>query len=145
LSKEEVEKMARDAEAHSAEDNKRKDEIDARNRADSMVYQVEKMLKDHRDKISDADAKNVDTALEAARKAMADGKIEDINRAVDNLTQASHKLAEAMYKASSTGGAEAGGPPPGADGAGPSAAKEKEKQKENVVDAEFVDVDEQKK
>ena len=65
LSKEEVDKMAKDAEAHGAEDRKRKDEIDARNRADSMVYQVEKMLKDHRDKIGDDDAKNVEAALEA--------------------------------------------------------------------------------
>src|SRR5271167_3668512 len=68
LSKEEVEKMAKDAESHSADDRKRKDEIDARNRADSMVYQVEKMLKDHRDKISDADAKLVEEALADTKK-----------------------------------------------------------------------------
>src|SRR6201985_3327106 len=73
LSKEEIDKMARDAESHAAEDGKRKDEIDARNRADSMIYQVEKMLKDHRDKISDTDAKNVEDALEATKKAMNDG------------------------------------------------------------------------
>jgi len=140
LSKDEVDKMARDAEAHSAEDKKRKDEIDARNRADSMVYQVEKMLKDHRDKISDSDAKQVEGALEATRKAMT-GSVEEINKAVDNLTQASHKLAEAMYKSSSTPpppGAEPGAGPSG-DGAGPSQPKD------NVVDAEFVDVDEKKK
>ncbi len=64
LSKEEVEKMAKDAEANAADDRKRKDEIDARNRADSMVYQVEKMLKDHRDKIGEADAKQVEEALD---------------------------------------------------------------------------------
>ncbi len=101
LSKEEVDKMAKDAEAHGAEDRKRKDEIDARNRADSMVYQVEKMLKDHRDKISDDDAKNVEEALEATRKAMAGGSVEEISKATDTLTQASHKLAEAMYKSQS--------------------------------------------
>src|ERR1700756_5431397 len=94
LSKEEVEKMAKDAEAHSAEDSKRKDEIDARNRADSMVYQIEKMLKDHRDKIGNEDAKQVEEALEATRKAMAGGSVEEINKATDALTQASHKLAE---------------------------------------------------
>jgi len=144
LSKDEVEKMAKDAESHSAEDRKRKDEIDARNRADSMVYQVEKMLKDHRDKISSEDAANVETALEATRKAMSGGSVEDINKAVDNLTQASHKLAEAMYKTSTAGG-ESGptgaGPGPGGDGAHP----KEEKKKEDVVDAEFVDVDENKK
>src|SRR6059058_2956393 len=71
LSKDEIDKMAKDAESHGAEDRKRKDEIDARNRADSMVYQVEKMLKDHRDKISDADAAAVEEALGATRNAMA--------------------------------------------------------------------------
>jgi molecular chaperone DnaK len=147
LSKEEVEKMARDAEAHAAEDQKRKDEIDARNRADSMVYQVEKMLKDHRDKISDADAKQVESALEATRKAMAGGSVEDINKAVDGLTQASHKLAEAMYK--STSAPPPGGTPPGPDGTGAGAAAGgsdgASKPKDNVVDAEFVDVEDKKK
>jgi molecular chaperone DnaK len=139
LSKEEVDKMARDAESHSADDRKRKDEIDARNRADSMVYQVEKMLKDHRDKIGDADAKNVEDALAATRKAMDGGSVEEINKAVDNLTQASHKLAEAMYKSSATPGSAP--PPPPQDGAGGDGSKPKD----NVVDAEFVDVDEKKK
>jgi molecular chaperone DnaK len=139
LSKEEVDKMAKDAEANAADDRKRKDEIDARNRADSMVYQVEKMLKDHRDKIGEADAKQVEEALESTRKTMQAGSVEDINKAVDSLTQASHKLAEAMYKTAST-------PPTGAPtqdgtaaGAGPS-----EKKKDDVVDAEFVDVEDKK-
>ena len=145
LSKDEVEKMAKDAESHSADDKKRKDEIDARNRADSMVYQVEKMLKDHRDKISDADAKNVEDALTAARKAMEGGGVEEMNKAIDNLTQASHKLAEAMYK-SSAGGAQGGGtPPPPQDGAAGPTGDGAGAKKDNVVDAEFVDVDEKKK
>jgi len=144
LSKEEVEKMAKDAEAHGADDHKRKDEIEARNRADSMVYQVEKMLKDHRDKISDEDAKTVEAALDSTRKTMTDGSVEDLNKAVDTLTQASHKLAEAMYKSSAgSGGA---GPTPGADGAGaPKDGAGAQKPKDDVVDAEFVDVDEKKK
>jgi len=139
LSKEEVEKIARDAEANSAEDKKRRDEIDARNRADSMVYQVEKMLKEHRDKISDADAKNVEAALESTRKVMGSGGVEELNKAVDALTQASHKLAEAMYKSSASSGP--GGPQAGPSGDG---AKSEEKPKDNVVDAEFVDVDDKK-
>ncbi len=137
LSKEEVEKMAKDAESHSADDRKRKDEIDARNRADSMVYQVEKMLKDHRDKISDADAKQVEEALADTKKKM-DGSVEEINKAVDTLTQASHKLAEAMYKASSTPSLQE----KPADGAAP---QPESVPKDDVVDAEFVDVDEKKK
>ncbi|HYK59573.1 MAG TPA: molecular chaperone DnaK, partial [Bryobacteraceae bacterium] len=132
LSKDEVEKMAKDAESHAAEDHKRKDEIDARNRADSMVYQVEKMLKEHRDKIAEADAKNVEEAIAATRKAMESGGIDEINKAVDQLTQASHKLAEAMYKSSAPG--------PGAGGQGPGPeepAGDGKKPKDNVVDAEF--------
>ncbi len=143
LSKDEVEKMAKDAESHAAEDRKRKDEIDARNRADSMVYQVEKMLKDHRDKISAEDAANVESALDATRKAMSGGSVEEINKAVDNLTSASHKLAEAMYKSSSTAGG--GAQQPSGDGAGAYQQQQQEKPKDNVVDAEFVDVDEKKK
>ncbi len=138
LSKEEVDKMAKDAEAHSADDRKRKDEIDARNRADSMVYQVEKMLKDHRDKIGEEDAKAVEAALETARKTMQAGSVEEINKAVDTLTQASHKLAEAMYKTS------AGTPPPPQDGAGARGAGASEKPKDDVVDAEFVAVEDKK-
>jgi molecular chaperone DnaK len=137
LSKEEVEKMAKDAEAHSADDRKRKDEIDARNRADSMVYQVEKMLKDHRDKIGDADAKQVEEALASTRTIMQAGSVEEINKAVDNLTQASHKLAEAMYKTSST-------PPTGAPPQDAASGGTQEKKKDDVVDAEFVDVEDKK-
>src|SRR3974390_1789211 len=100
LSKDEVEKMAKAAESHKADDVRKKDEIEARNRADAMVYNIEKMLKEHRDKISEADAKNVETAIEDVKKAMADGKLEAINAATDKLTTASHKLAEAMYRTS---------------------------------------------
>jgi molecular chaperone DnaK len=107
-----------------------------------MVYQIEKMLKDHRDKIGDEDAKQVEAALEATRKAMAGGSVEEINKATDTLTQASHKLAEAMYKSAGAAGAGGQGPAPGTDGEG--AAAGGEKPKDNVVDAEFVDVDEKK-
>ena len=113
-----------------------------------MVYQIEKMLKDHRDKIGDEDAKQVEEALEATRKAMSGGSVEDINKATDTLTQASHKLAEAMYKTAGSGAGAGGqaasgtGPGAGADGAG--AAPGAEKPKDNVVDAEFVDVDDKK-
>jgi molecular chaperone DnaK len=146
LSKEEVDKMAKDAEAHSADDRKRKDEIDARNRADSMVYQVEKMLKDHRDKIGEADAKSVEEALESTRKTMQSGSVEEINKAVDNLTQASHKLAEAMYKTSSATPPPADGAGAAGQGAGASSEKSEksEKKKDDVVDAEFVDVEDKK-
>jgi molecular chaperone DnaK len=139
LSKEEVEKMARDAEANSADDRRKKDEIEARNRADAMIYNIEKMLKEHRDKISDADAKNVEDSIEETKKAVASGNSEQINAATDKLTTASHKLAEAMYKTT-------GGQPGGPQGDAPpnSQTTDNAKPKDNVVDAEFVDVDDKK-
>src|SRR5690349_7093705 len=118
LAKDEVDKMAKDAEANSAEDRRRKDEIDARNRADSMVYNIEKMLREHRGKISDADAKSVEDAVEETKKAMTEGGIDKINSATDKLTTASHKLAEAMYKAQSASPNGAGAPGADATGAG---------------------------
>jgi molecular chaperone DnaK len=139
LSKEEVEKMARDAESHSADDRKSKEHIEARNRADAMVYNVEKTLKEHRDKISDTDAKAIEGSIEEVKKAINDGDPEKLNAATDRLTSASHKLAEAMYKAAQPG--PDGAPQPGgAQGSGPSS----QKPKEDVVDAEFVDVDDKK-
>jgi molecular chaperone DnaK len=143
LSKDEVEKMAKDAEANAAEDRRRKDEVEARNQADSMVYNVEKMLKEHRSKISEADAKAVEEAVEETKKAIQDGQLDAIRAATDKLTQASHKLAEAMYRSA---GPTAGAGGPAGDGAsssdaGPGAGDAK---KDNVVDAEFVDVDEKK-
>ncbi|MBV9034699.1 MAG: molecular chaperone DnaK, partial [Acidobacteriaceae bacterium] len=142
LSKDEVEKMARDAELNSADDRKKKDEIEARNRADAMIYNTEKTLKEHRDKISEADAKQVESALEEAKKAMNEGGLEKITAATDKLTTASHKLAEAMYK-SQSGAPSGAGPGAGFDGAGASGPNGAGAQqpKDNVVDAEFVDVD----
>jgi molecular chaperone DnaK len=146
LSKEEVEKMARDAEMNSADDRRKRDEIEARNRADAMIYNTEKTLKEHRDKISEAEAQGVESALEEAKKAMNEGGLEKINAATDKLTTASHKLAEAMYKSQSAG-ANGAGPGAGFDGAGaqggPNGAGAQQP-KDNVVDAEFVDVDDKK-
>jgi molecular chaperone DnaK len=141
LSKEEVEKMARDAESHAGDDRKKREEIEARNRGDAMVYNIEKMLKEHRAKISDADAKDVEEALVEAKKAIQEGGLEQINASVSKLETASHKLAEAMYKSSST-------QTPPADGAaaGDGGAKAEEPKKaDDVVDAEFVDVDDKDK
>jgi molecular chaperone DnaK len=142
LSKDEVDKMAKDAESHGADDRKMRDQIEARNRADAMVYNVEKTLKEHRSKISDAEAKDIEAAIEETKKAMGDNDADKLNAATDKLTQASHKLAEAMYKASSQPGA--GGPSGAAGGdgaAGGGSQGGEQKPKDDVVDAEFVDVD----
>src|SRR5579884_3235913 len=143
LSKEEVEKMARDAESHAGEDRKKKEEIESRNRADSMVYNIEKMLKEHRDKVSADDAKAVETAIEETKRAMQEGGVDRMNQATSKLETASHKLAEAMYKASSQAGGQGPGGPQGGPGgpAGDGASAGGEKPKDNVVDAEFVDVE----
>jgi molecular chaperone DnaK len=136
LSKDEVEKMAKDAESHAADDRKLKDTIDARNRADAMVYNVEKTLKEHRAKVGEAEAKEIEAALEETRKTLTENDGDKINAAVDRLTTASHKLAEAMYKSTSQPGAQQ----PPTDGQ----PKPEDKGKDNVVDAEFVDVDDKK-
>jgi molecular chaperone DnaK len=145
LSKEEVERMAKDAESHSADDQKRRDSIEARNRADSMIYNTEKTLREHRSKVSDEDAKRIEEAIEATKKTLQSEDAAGINQALEKLTQASHKLAEAMYQASSSGAAP-GGPEAGAsaDGSGGEGSGGQEK-KEDVVDAEFVDVDDKSK
>jgi len=140
LSKEEVEKVSRDAESHAAEDRRRREEIDARNRADAMVYNVEKMLKEHRAKIGDADVKAIEAALAETKEAMKQGGVERINSAREKLESASHRLAEAMYRA--TAGQEAPGGPQGDGGPG---AQQQQKPKDDVVDAEFVDVDDKEK
>jgi molecular chaperone DnaK len=143
LSKDEVDRMAKDAESHSADDRKNRDAIESRNRADAMIYNIEKTLKEHRDKVGEEEAKNIETAIADTKKAMAGGSTEEINAATDKLTAASHKLAEAMYKASAaTPGSDGAGAGPGSGaGAGPSADSKK---KDDVVDAEFVDVDDKK-
>ncbi|MBK7926223.1 MAG: molecular chaperone DnaK [Bryobacterales bacterium] len=145
LSKDEVDKMARDAEAHTADDRTRKEEIELRNQADSMVYNVEKMLREHRDKIGEAEAKTVEEAVAETKKAIEEGGKEKIQAAMDKLTTGSHKLAEAMYKAAAppTGDAAGAGAGPGqgTPGAAPGGGA---KPADNVVDAEFVDVDDKK-
>src|ERR1041384_3173159 len=135
--------MAKGAEAHAADDRKQRDTIEACNRADAMVYNVEKTLKEHRAKVGEAEAKEIESAIEETKKVMNDKAPAVISAAVDRLTAASHKLAEAMYKSSAQPG---GAPPPGGDGAGPAGGdgKDGKKGKDDVVDAEFVDVDDKK-
>ena len=101
LSKEEVERMAKDADAHAAEDKAKRDEVEARNQLDGMVYNIEKMLREHGDKISGQERSDVENALADAKKALEGTDAGAMNKARETLTAASHKLAEAMYKASS--------------------------------------------
>jgi molecular chaperone DnaK len=140
LSKEEVERMAKDADAHAAEDKAKREEVEARNQLDGMVYSIEKMLPEHGDKISGQERSDVENALADAKKALEGTDSKAMLAARDRLQAASHKLAEAMYKATSAQGTPppAGGPAPGGDG------QAEPKKDEGVIDAEYVDVDEKK-
>jgi molecular chaperone DnaK len=135
LSKDEVERMAKDAEAHAAEDKEQRETIEARNGLDSMVYNVEKMLKDAGDKVAGSDKSDVESALEEAKKTLAGTpNASELNSARERLTSVSHKLAEAMYKATAAQSepvAQAGN-------------TEEPKKDEGVIDAEYVDVEDKK-
>jgi molecular chaperone DnaK len=137
LSKEEVERMTKDAEAHAAEDKEAKEKIEARNQLDSLVYNVEKMLKEGGEKVDAADKSEVETALADARK-MLEGEHDtaDLTAAREKLTTASHKLAEALYKAN----AAAATAPTDGDAAAAGTADEAKKD-EGVIDAEYVDAE----
>ncbi|MGB6483500.1 MAG: molecular chaperone DnaK [Candidatus Acidiferrales bacterium] len=150
LSKEEAEKMRKEAESHSDEDKAKIAEAEARNRCDNLVYQTEKLIRENREKLSEADVKAAEEAVEAAKRALSEGGVEKMNAAVDELTKASHKLAESLYRAQAASGAAAGdqggaGQPGGGPGPGPSADGSAKPGQGEVVDAEYVDVDESKK
>ena len=136
LSKEEVERMAKDAEAHAAEDKEQRDKVEARNGLDSMVYNVEKMLKDSGEKVEAADKTEVEAALAEAKTTLGgDPGATELNAAKERLTAASHKLAEAMYKAAAASPAE------GAPAGETAGTTEEPKKDEGVIDAEYVDVE----
>jgi molecular chaperone DnaK len=148
LSKEEVERMAKEADAHSAEDKAQREAIEAKNQLDSMVYNVEKMLRESGDKISGADRGEVENAVADAKKALESNDKAQMDKARENLTKASHKLAEEMYKAAQAtpgaGAAPGGGTPSDGAGAGSTGNGGGQKKDEGVIDAEYVDVEDKK-
>jgi molecular chaperone DnaK len=138
LSKDEVERMAKDAEAHAAEDKEAKEKIEAKNQLDSLVYNVEKMLKDGGEKVEASDKSEVESALAEAKSVLGGGDpgTSELNAAKDKLTAASHKLAEAVYKANAAGTTA----PTDGDAAAAGTADEAKKD-EGVIDAEYVDTE----
>ncbi len=132
LSKEDVDAMVREAEAHAAEDRKAREAAEARNRADQLVYQTEKTLKDNHDKIPEADRQTAREALDAAKKALESGDEARIREASDRLERAAHRLAEAIYRSTQTAGSAPSGSGESGDRPGT---------KEDVIDAEVVDAD----
>jgi molecular chaperone DnaK len=147
LSKEEADRMKKEADSHASEDKAKLAEVEARNRLDNLVYQTEKVVKDNREKLAEADVKAAEDAITEARTALSGSDVEKMNAAVDSLTKASHHIAETMYKAQQASGAAAGASADGgaqAGGAGANANANNSGQGD-VVDAEFVDVDDSKK
>jgi len=142
LSEDEIKKMMRDAESHSEDDKKRKQLAEARNEADTLIYSVEKSVKDYGDKLSELEKKDIEEAIERCKKAKdTSNEASEIKSAVEDLTTKSHKLAEHMYKGAGAQ-AEAGAGPSEAGGGTTAGAKGPE---EEVVEAEFEDVDKDKK
>jgi len=144
LSDSEIDEMVESAESHADEDRQRKEEIEARNRADNLVYNSEKMLNENRDKMDEADAKKIEEAIADTKKALEEGGTERINQSVENLTQASHKLAEVMYQSAQTDGGPGPEPQSGTASGEAETATEPDKADDDVIDAEYVDVEEKK-
>jgi len=133
LKEDEVQKMVREAEQHADEDRRHREEIESRNRLDSLIYSTEKLVKENQEKLPEAQKKEFEAAITDAKKALEEGKKDAMDAAFERLTKASHRLAEEIYRAAapaaSTGGAAPGGPTPPPAGEG------------EVVDAEYVDVE----
>jgi molecular chaperone DnaK len=140
LSKDEVERMMKDAESHAEEDKRRKEEIEARNKADQAVYGAEKMLQDMGSKLAGSDKAAVETAIEQLKSAIASNDTAAMNRAMEQLTQAQHRAAEALYKnagaSAAAGGSEGAAGAAGAAGSGSTGSQGSQG---DVIDAEVVD------
>jgi molecular chaperone DnaK len=147
LSKEEAEKMRTEAESHSEDDRRRMEEVEARNSLDGILYQAEKMLRENREKIAEADVKKAEEAIEDAKKAVNEGGVPRLRAAKENVERSLHKIAEELYKTSQAAG-QAGAAAGAGAGGGSSSADSggaQEKKPGDVIDAEYVDVDESKR
>jgi molecular chaperone DnaK len=136
LSKDEVDKMMKEAESHAEEDRKRKEEIETRNQADSAAYAAERMLKDAGDKLSATEKQPIESAIETLKKAIDRNDVAEMKRAMEALTAAQHKAAEVLYKSASAPGAGAAG---GAAGAASGTANQGGAASGDVIDAEVVE------
>jgi len=146
LSKEEIDKMVKDAEKFAADDTKKKEEVETINQADNLVYATEKSLKDYGDKVSQADRANIETAVNDLKAAIKDKNIDRIRKGMDALTKASHKLAEEVYKQAQAKqqGSGQGRPAGGAQEGGEEPQQESPKKGEDIIDADFKAEDDKK-
>lgn len=137
LADSEIDDMVQDAEAHSEEDLRKKEEIDVRNQADSLVYSTEKLLQENRDKVGEENASIIESAIAETKEAIEGGDVAVIKNSIEKLTQASHKMAEGMYQAQAQEASQDGG-------SQVDETSDSEEDDAEVIDAEFVDVDEEK-
>ncbi len=143
LNEDEIKRMVDEAASHEEDDKKAKELAEVRNTADSLAYQTEKTLSEHGDKLPEDDKKNIEEKTADLKKALEDGNIDEIKAATEALQAASHKLAELIYQQTAEQGQAAPGGAPGEQAPGATAGAEPAK--EDVVDAEFVDVDKETK
>jgi molecular chaperone DnaK len=128
--------MVKDAESHAEEDKKRKAEVEAKNHAEALVHATEKALAEHGSKVGEGDRRAIENAMADLKEALKGSDAEAITAKTNTLAQASMKLGEAMYKQTQEGAAATGGPDGGGEGSGKT---------DDVVDAEFTEVDDDKK
>jgi len=145
LTKEEAEKMKTEAEAHSEDDRRRMEEVEARNRLDGILYQSEKMLRENREKIAEADVKKAEEAIEDAKKAINEGGVARLRAATENVERSLHKIAEELYRRRKRQDRPVRRAPERAEVLPLSRAERRKKKPGDVIDAEYVDVDESKR
>ncbi len=140
LSEDEIDKMVKDAELHADDDKKKRELIDTKNSAEALIDQTEKTLKEHGDKVDEETKKSIESAVEALKQSKDSDNLDEIKQKIEALSQASHKLAEAMYQQA----AQDGQGTPGADASGGDASNAEPKDDEDVVDADFEEVKKEK-
>jgi molecular chaperone DnaK len=149
LDDQEIDRMVKDADVHSEEDKKRRELIDAKNHANQLVYNLEKLLRENKDKIAEEDAKNIQAEIDNTKKAIESEDIDQIKQAMEALSQASHKLSEMMYQqATQQQAQQASGAQDASAGAAESGAgghKAEPEEEAEIIDAEVVDEDKGKK
>ncbi|MCD6192211.1 MAG: molecular chaperone DnaK [Candidatus Aminicenantes bacterium] len=147
LDESEIQRMIKEAEAHAEEDKRKRQLIETKNQADQMIYSLEKLLRDNKDKISDQDAKAIQEEIEKTRQAIATDNLEEIKQAIDRLAQASHRVSEILYQQAAGPQAQTGqaGAAGGAAGSSPGGSQAQTQSEEEVIDAEVVDEEDKNK
>jgi len=145
LTKDEAERMRSEAETHAEDDRRRMEEVEARNRLDGIVYQAEKTIRENRDKLAESDVKTAEQAIDEAKKAMNEGGVARLRSATENVEKTLQKMAEELYKKASAGSGQADAASAGAPSGSPSGGQQGGHKPGDVIDAEYVDVDDSKK